>query len=150
MEYIIYTDGSALGNGSADGAPGGYAWVATYGDLKTEHSKGYFKTTNNRMEIMAVIDALSQIQERSVVKIHTDSQYTIDGATKWVWGWIKNGWKRQPQPGVFEDVKNADLFKRLHALTLFHKVEFIKVKAHTGVELNELADKTAKHAVGIF
>jgi ribonuclease HI len=145
MEYVIYTDGSCLDNNPA-GGPGGFAWVATYGDLKTEHSKGYFKTTNNRMEIMAVIDALSQIQERSVIKIHTDSQYTIDGATKWVFGWIKNGWKRQSEPGVYEDVKNADLFKRLHALTRFHKVEFIKVKAHSGIPDNERCDVLAKAA----
>lgn len=146
MEYIVYTDGSALGNGASDGAPGGWAFVASYGDMKSEASKGYFKTTNNRMEILAVIEALSQIQDPAVVKIHTDSQYTIDGATKWVWGWIKNGWKRQPQPGVFEDVKNADLFKRLHALTRFHKVEFIKVKAHSGIPDNERCDVLAKAA----
>lgn len=147
MVYEVWTDGSCLDNNPL-GGPGGFAWVASLGDLKTEYSKGYFKTTNNRMEIMAVIDALSQVQERSVIKIHTDSQYTIDGATKWVWGWIKNGWRRQPQPGVFEDVKNADLFKRLHALTRFHKVEFIKVKAHSGVPDNERCDVLAKAAAG--
>lgn len=146
MEYIIYTDGSALGNGATNGAPGGLAWVATYGDLKAERNRGFFKTTNNRMEILAVIDALSEIQERSVVKIHTDSQYTIDGATKWVWGWIKNGWKRRTQSGEMEDVKNADLFKRLHVLTRFHKVEFIKVKAHSGIPDNERCDILAKAA----
>lgn len=148
MEWHIYTDGSCLDN-NPSGGPGGFAWVAAYGDLKAEHSKGYFKTTNNRMEIMAVIDALSQIQDRAVVKIYTDSQYTIDGATKWVWGWIKNGWKRQAQPGVFEEVKNADLFKRLHALTRFHKVEFIKVKAHCGIPDNERCDVLAKAAAAV-
>lgn len=149
MEWHIYTDGSCLDN-NPSGGPGGLAWVASYGDLKAEKSRGFFKSTNNRMEIMAVIDALSQLQDPAIVKIYTDSQYTIDGATKWVWGWIKNGWKRQvrTQSGqmVQEDVKNNDLFKRLHALTRFHKVEFIKVKAHSGVPDNERCDVLAKQA----
>lgn len=145
MEWHIYTDGSCLDN-SPKGGPGGLAWVATYGDLKAEKSRGFFKTTNNRMEILAVIDALSEIQERSIIKIYSDSQYTIDGATKWVYGWIKNGWRRKTQFGGMEDVKNADLFKRLHALTRFHKVEFIKVPAHSGVPDNERCDVLAKAA----
>ena len=149
MEYHVYTDGSCLDN-NPSGGPGGLAWVAQYGDIVVEGSRGFFKSTNNRMEIMAVIDVLSNIQDKSVVKIYTDSQYTIDGATKWVWGWIRNGWKRQvrTQTGqmVIEDVKNADLFKRLHALTRFHKVEFIKVKAHCGIVNNERCDVLAKAA----
>lgn len=145
MEYHIYSDGSCLDNNPA-GGPGGLAWVATYGDVRAEHSRGFFKSTNNRMEIMAVVDALSSIQEKSVVKIYTDSQYTIDGATKWVWGWIKNGWVRKTQFGAPEDVKNKDLFQRLHALTRFHKVEFIKVKAHCGIPDNERCDVLAKLA----
>lgn len=147
MEWHVYTDGSCLDNNPL-GGPGGFAWVAAYGDIKVESSRGYFKTTNNRMEIMAVVDALSQLQERSVVKIYTDSQYTIDGATKWVWGWIKNGWKRKTQFGGTEDVKNKDLFQRLHLLTRFHKVEFIKVKAHCGIPDNERCDVLAKAAAG--
>lgn len=148
MEWHIYTDGSCLEN-NPKGGPGGLAWVAAYGELRAEKSRGFFKTTNNRMEIMAVIDALSQLQDRAVVKIYTDSQYTIDGATKWVWGWIKNGWKRKLQGGGEEDVKNADLFKRLHLLTRFHKVEFIKVKAHCGIPDNERCDVLAKAAAAI-
>ncbi len=145
MEYHIYTDGSCLDNNPA-GGPGGWAWVATFGDIKVEGSKGYFKSTNNRMEIMAVIEALSQLQEPSVVKIYTDSQYTIDGATKWVYGWIRKGWIRTTQFGVTEEVKNKDLFQRLHLLTRFHKVEFIKVKAHCGIPDNERCDVLAKQA----
>lgn len=144
MEWHIYTDGSCLDNNPA-GGPGGLAWVATYKDLRAESSRGFFKTTNNRMEIMAIVDALSQLQERSVVNIYTDSQYTIDGATKWVWGWIKNGWVRRTQFGE-EDVKNKDLFQRLHALTRFHKVNFIKVRAHCGIPDNERCDVLAKEA----
>lgn len=146
MEWHIYTDGSRIGDSTTDGGPGGWAWVCTYGDIRAEDSCGYFKTTNNRMEILAVIEALSQLQESSVVKIYTDSQYTIDGATKWVWGWIKNGWQRKTQSGGLEDVKNCDLFKRLHELTRFHKVEFIKVRAHTGIPDNERCDELAKAA----
>jgi ribonuclease HI len=144
--YSIYTDGSALGNGEIGGAPSGFAWVARFGDIKAEYSKGFFKSTNNRMEILAVVDALSNIQERAHVKIFTDSQYTIDGATKWVWGWIKNGWKKRSLNGTVEEVKNQDLFKRLHALTRFHKVEFFKVKAHSGIPDNERCDVLAKAA----
>ena len=145
MEWNVYTDGSCLDN-NPSGGPGGLAWVASYGDLRAEGSRGFFKSTNNRMEIMAVVDALSQLEEKSVVNIYTDSQYTIDGATKWVWGWIKNGWVRKTQFGGTEDVKNKDLFQRLHALTRFHKVNFIKVKAHCGIPDNERCDVLAKQA----
>ena len=145
MIWHVYSDGSCLENSSA-GGPGGFAWVATFGDCVVEHNKGYFKTTNNRMELMAILDALSQIQEPSVVKIYTDSQYSIDCVTKWVYGWIRKNWIRTTQFGVTEEVKNKDLIQRLFALTKYHKVEFIKVKAHCGIPLNERCDVLAKEA----
>lgn len=146
MEFHIHTDGSRMGESTTDGGPGGWAYVARYGDIVAEDSGGYFKTTNNRMEILAIVEALSAIQEPAVVKIYSDSQYSIDGATKWSHGWIRNGWKRKLPNGMTEDVKNADLFKRLYALTRYHKVEFIKVKAHSGVPDNERCDVLAKNA----
>lgn len=139
--FEIWSDGSCLDN-NPKGGPGGYAVVALYGDLQIEISKGFYKTTNNRMEIMAVLEALSQLQERTEVKVYTDSQYTIDAVTKWVYGWMKRDWKTRND----EDVKNKDLFQKLYALCRFHKVEFIKVKAHVGVPLNERCDVLAKAA----
>lgn len=141
MIFECWTDGSCLDNNPA-GGPGGFGWVTDYEGLVIEHSCGYEKTTNNRMELMAVINALTSLQERSIVNIYTDSQYTINGATKWIYGWIRNKWKTKNG----EDVKNKDLFQTLHKLTLFHKVTFIKVKAHTGIPLNERCDVIAKEA----
>lgn len=141
MHYEIWTDGSCLDN-NPKGGPGGFAFVALYGDLQYEYARGYHKTTNNRMEIMAVLEALDQLQEPTVVKIYTDSQYTIDAITKWVYGWLRNDWKTRND----DDVKNKDLFQKLYALVRFHKVEFIKVKAHIGVPLNERCDVLAKAA----
>lgn len=145
MIWHIYTDGSCLDN-NPGGGPGGFAWVASFGDCIVEGSRGYFKTTNNRMEQMAIIDCLSQIQEPSVVKIYTDSQYSIDCVTKWIYGWLRKNWVRTTQFGVTEEVKNKDLIQRLYALTRYHKVEFIKVKAHCGIPLNERCDVLAKAA----
>lgn len=147
MEYHIWTDGSCLENNSTTGGPGGYSIVAKYGEVETEISKGFFKTTNNRMEVMAIIVALSEIQEPSVVKIYTDSQYAIDGVTKWIYGWLKNNWKRFDQFSKKSvDVKNKDLFIKLHRLVNYHKVQLIKVKGHSGVPENERCDVLAKEA----
>lgn len=145
MQYHINTDGSRLGDPKEDG-PGGWAAVIRYGDLVAEISQGFFMTTNNRMEILAVIMALEEIQEPSKITIYSDSQYTIDGATKWCYGWVKNGWRKRLPNGDFGEIKNVDLFKRLYALVRYHKVNFIKVKAHSGVPDNERCDTLAKAA----
>ena len=143
-EWICYSDGSRLGESGTDGGPGGWGYHAIYGDQIVEKSCGYFKTTNNRMEILAIISFLEEFQEPTKVTIRTDSQYTIDSVTKWIYGWIKNNWvTSQGQP-----VKNKDLFERLFKLVKFHTVTFEKVLAHSGISGNERADELAKEAAG--
>lgn len=134
----INTDGSSLGNPG----PGGYGIVIRMGELKTELSEGYKFTTNNRMEMMAVIKALESLSGRQHVDLYTDSQYAINGATKWVRGWRINNWKTRE--GF--DVKNKDLWIAMSELLKTHKVKFHKVLGHSGVEDNERCDVLAKEA----
>lgn len=141
MNWIINTDGSCLDNNPA-GGPGGLGVVAIYGDVEVRYKKGYKLTTNNRMEILAIIDALSQIEEPANVTVRTDSEYTINAVTKWIHGWIKKGWITADGSSV----KNRDLFERLFALTNYHNVTFEKVKGHSGEYYNEICDQLAKEA----
>lgn len=138
--YIVYTDGSALKNPG----PGGYGIVLRLGSQMTTLSKGFKLTTNNRMEIMAVIVALQTIGEGKKVEIYTDSEYTINAITKWIFGWKKNNWIKQDGGAV----TNRDLIEQLDELVRLNKVTFIKVKAHVGIPDNELADKLAKEGAG--
>lgn len=137
--YIIYTDGSALENPG----PGGYGVVAIYDNIVVDMSKGYTLTTNNRMEIMAVIVALEEFGPGKHFTICTDSQYVINGCTEWLRGWIRNEWI-SAMSGT--PVKNADLWKVLDELLKLNKVNFFKVAAHIGDPLNERADQLAKGA----
>lgn len=134
-----HTDGSALNNPG----PGGYASVVRCGDLVVTLSKGYYLTTNNRMEIMGVIATLEEFGPGKHFEIYTDSQYTIDCSTKWLGGWNRTGYisLKTQQP-----IKNQDLWRIMHELLAVNKVKFIKVKAHSGIPDNELADKLAKEA----
>lgn len=134
--YVVYTDGSSFNNPG----PGGYGVVLRLGKQLTTLSKGFKLTTNNRMEIMAVIVALQTIGEGKKVEIYTDSEYTINAITKWIFGWKKNNWIKQDGTSV----TNRDLIEQLDELVRANKVTFIKVKAHAGVPDNELADKLAK------
>lgn len=144
LTWVCYSDGSCLDQNSGTGGSGAWAFHAIYGDQIVEKSCGYFKTTNNRMEILAIISFLEEFQEPTKVTIRTDSQYTIDSVTKWIYGWIKNNWvTSQGQP-----VKNKDLFERLFKLVKFHTVTFEKVLAHSGITGNERADELAKEAAG--
>lgn len=141
MIVEAFTDGSALNNPG----PGGYGAVVTIDGIEIELSKGYYKTTNNRMEVMAVIAVLEEFGPDQHVEIHTDSMYVINGCTAWIRGWIRNNWitfKTQ------EPVKNKDLWIILNELLRANKVKFIKVKAHSGIPKNERADKLAKEAAG--
>ena len=134
----IYTDGSCLEN------PGNGGWAAIINDDgKIEKISGSEKnTTNNRMELMAPIAALSKITKKKKVQIFTDSQYVKMGITNWIHYWIKNNWQTSKK----EDVKNKDLWLNLYKLTQSHDVEWHWVKAHAGNTLNEEVDALAKDA----
>lgn len=145
MNVNIYTDGSARGN--PDG-PGGYGTVLSYTDANNvkhekELSQGYIKTTNNRMELMAVIAGLEALKVPCTVRLYSDSKYVTDAFNQnWIEGWIKKGWVR----GKNQPVKNIDLWKRLLEAMKPHKVEFIWVKGHAGHEYNERCDMLATSA----
>ena len=145
MLVKIYTDGAARGN--PDG-PGGYGTVLEYVDIKgqlhvKELSCGYVKTTNNRMELMAVIAGLEALNRPCTVEVYSDSQYVVNAFNQhWVEGWIKKNWKR----GKIEPVKNVDLWKRLLAAKEPHSVTFHWVKGHDGHPQNERCDKLATTA----
>ena len=140
MLVKIYTDGAARGN--PDG-PGGYGTVLEYVDTKgqlhkKELSKGYEKTTNNRMELMAVIAGLEALNRSCEVEVYSDSQYVVNAFNQhWVDGWIKKGWKRG---------KNVDLWKRLLEAKQKHSVTFHWVKGHDGHPQNERCDELATTA----
>lgn len=144
-KVTIYTDGAARGN--PDG-PGGYGTVLEYVDSKGEtHTKelsqGYKKTTNNRMELMAVIAGLEALNRPCEVELYSDSQYVVNAFNQhWIDGWLKKGWKR----GKNEQVKNVDLWKRLLAAKEPHRVTFIWVKGHAGHPQNERCDALATGA----
>lgn len=145
MLVKIYTDGAARGN--PDG-PGGYGTVLEYVDTKgqmhtKEISQGYKKTTNNRMELMAVIAGLEALNRPCEVELYSDSQYVVNAFNQhWIEGWLKKGWKR----GKNEPVKNVDLWKRLLAAKEKHNVTFIWVKGHDGHPQNERCDYLATSA----
>ncbi|MBD5542080.1 MAG: ribonuclease HI [Lachnospiraceae bacterium] len=145
MKVSIYTDGSARGN--PDG-PGGYGTVLQYVDAKgvlheRELSAGYKKTTNNRMELMAVIVGLEALNRPCQVELYSDSKYVIDAFEKnWVDSWLKNGWKNSQK----KPVKNIDLWKRLLEAKSKHQVHFNWVKGHAGHPENERCDKLATSA----
>ena len=145
MLVKIYTDGAARGN--PDG-PGGYGTVLEYVDPKgelhvKEMSQGYVKTTNNRMELMAVIAGLEALNRPCTVEVYSDSQYVVNAVNQhWLDGWIKKNWKR----GKNEPVKNVDLWKRLLKAREPHDVKFHWVKGHDGHPQNERCDALATGA----
>jgi len=136
---IIYTDGSSLGNPG----PGGYGAVLRYGTRARELSGGFRCTTNNRMEILAVIEALAALKQPCRVTVHSDSQYVINAITKgWARRWQRNGWMRNKK----ERAINPDLWERLLAALKPHDVDFVWVRGHAGDPDNERCDKLAKSA----
>ena len=145
MLVKIYTDGAARGN---PGGPGGYGSVLEYVDPKgklhvKELSRGYVRTTNNRMELMAVIAGLEVLNRPCTVEVYSDSQYVVNAFNQhWVDSWIKKGWKR----GKNEPVKNIDLWKRLLQAKEPHNVSFHWVKGHDGHPQNERCDQLATAA----
>ena len=145
MKVTIYTDGSARGNPEG---PGGYGAVIEYIDTKgilhvKELSAGFRKTTNNRMEMMAVIAAFEALNRPCDIDLYSDSQYVINAFNQhWLEGWIKKGWKR----GKNEPVKNVDLWKRMLEAKQPHNVTFYWVKGHAGHPQNERCDQLATTA----
>lgn len=145
MHVDIYTDGAARGN--PDG-PGGFGTILEYVDPKgqvhkREYSQGYVKTTNNRMELMAVITGLEALNRPCDVTVYSDSQYVVNAFNQhWIDGWLKKGWKR----GKNEPVKNTDLWKRLLKAKEPHNVTFQWVKGHDGHPQNERCDELATTA----
>lgn len=142
-EVTIYTDGGCRGNGK-DGAVGGYGCILMYKDNIKEIKKGFENTTNNIMEMTAVIDALSLLKEPCKVKLYSDSAYVVNAFNQgWIEKWKKNGWKNSNK----EPVKNKDLWEKLIELTSMHQVEFIKVKGHSDNEYNNRCDELANIAM---
>ncbi len=134
-DIVIYTDGASRGNPG----PGGYGVVMMSGKHRKELSEGFRKTTNNRMELLAVIKALEQIKkEGSNVTLYTDSRYVADAIEKgWVFNWEKKRFKKK---------KNPDLWKRLLELYRKHNVKFYWVEAHADITENERCDRLAVEA----
>lgn len=134
-QVIIYCDGSSIGN------PGPGGWGAVVADsTRAKELGGYVKeTTNNRMELTAAIESLRILKTASDVTLHTDSSYVINGITKWVNGWVKNGWMTKEK----KDVVSKDLWQELVDVTEKHDVTWKHVKGHSGIELNERADMIA-------
>ena len=138
----IYTDGACKGNPG----PGGYGAILVYNGIEKEFSGGEANTTNNRMELLSAITALSVLKEPCEVTLTSDSKYLVDAVTKgWVYGWQKKGWKKADgKPAL-----NVDLWERLLPLLETHKVTFHWIKGHDGHEYNERCDRLAvKEAEG--
>ena len=131
----IYTDGACKGNPGA----GGWGALLTSGEHTRELYGGEAHTTNNRMELLAVIRALEALKRPCRARVHTDSQYVQLGISKWIHGWKKNGWRTADK----KPVKNAELWKELDELARQHEVEWVWVKGHAGHAGNERADALA-------
>lgn len=139
-EVIIYTDGACSGNPG----PGGWGSILMYKDNKKEISGGKEDTTNNVMELTAVIEGLKLLKFPCKVKLYSDSAYVVNAFNqKWIYGWLKNGWKNASK----EPVKNKELWQELYDLTKVHEVEFIKVKGHADNEYNNRCDELARSAI---
>lgn len=135
-EVTIYTDGACSGNPG----PGGWGAILMIGDNKKEISGGSPDTTNNIMELTAVIEALKILKRPCKVNLYSDSAYVVNAfIQKWIYGWIKKNWKTSNN----EPVKNQELWKELYSLTKTHDVTFIKVKGHSDNEFNNRCDELA-------
>lgn len=136
VEVEIYSDGACLGNPG----PGGWGAILMAKDKKKEISGSESDTTNNRMELTAVIEALKTLKKPAQVKLYTDSKYVIDGITKWIFSWKKTQWRNSNR----KLVKNADLWQNLDYEVQKHKIKWIWVKGHNGNFYNELVDNLAR------
>jgi ribonuclease HI len=138
-EVEIFTDGACSGNPG----PGGWGAILRYGDHEKELNGWAKDTTNNRMELMAAIEALNALKRPMTVSLTTDSVYVKDGITKWLEGWKKKGWKTAAK----KPVKNKELWEALDAAASKHNVTWKWIKGHAGHEDNERADALARAAI---
>ncbi len=135
-KVTLYTDGACSGNPG----PGGYGAILIYNGIEKEVSGGEKNTTNNKMEMMAVIKGLEMLKEPCEVFVYSDSAYVVNSIEKgWIYSWKKNGWKKSDK----KEVKNIELWERLLKLMEIHKVTFLKVKGHADDELNNRCDRLA-------
>ncbi len=134
----IYTDGACLGNPGR----GGWGAVLLYKEHYKEISGSEAHSTNNRMELKAVIEGLKTLKKLSEATVYTDSKYVMDGSTKWMFNWKKNGWKGSDK----KPVKNIDLWQELDAELTKHKIKWVWVKGHSGNKYNEVVDTLARNA----
>ncbi|MBX9467474.1 MAG: ribonuclease HI [Rhizobium sp.] len=144
MKHVeIYTDGACSGN------PGPGGWGAVHAirrDREGTLSGGEADTTNNRMELLATITALNALKDACEVDLYTDSKYVMDGISKWIFGWKKNGWKTADR----KPVKNGELWQALDTANQRHKVKWHWVKGHAGHPENERADELARRGMEPF
>lgn len=137
--YKIYTDGACSGNPG----PGGYGAVIIKDNKEEEVTGSAVNTTNNRMELKAVIEALKTIPEGAEVELHSDSTYVLNGLSAWMESWKSNGWKTSSN----KEVANKDLWEELDFLISKLDIEYFKVEGHSGDHYNEVADSLAKNAI---
>ena len=137
QKVTIYTDGACSGNPG----PGGWAAVLIYGEHKKEISGGCRETTNNIMELTAILEALKALKTECEVELYSDSAYSVNAFNQgWIYNWIKKGWKTADK----KEVKNKEIWQEIYDLTKRHKVTFNKVKGHSDVELNNRCDELAR------
>ena len=137
QKVTIYTDGACSGNPG----PGGWAAVLIYEEHKKEISGGSKETTNNIMELTAILEALKALKIECEVELYSDSAYSVNAFNQgWIYNWIKKGWKTADG----KEVKNKEIWKEIYSLTKKHKVNFNNVKGHSDVELNNRCDELAR------
>ncbi len=139
----IFTDGACSGNPG----PGGWGAILRWKDTEKELSGGAVETTNNRMELTAVIEALKILKVSCVVSLYTDSKYVMDGVTQWLPNWKKNNWRTTNKKS---EVKNVDLWQQLDELLPKHEILWNWVKGHNGHPENERVDKLAREQAVLF
>jgi len=139
----IFTDGACSGNPGA----GGWGAILRYKDTEKELSGGEAETTNNRMELTAVIEALQALKPRCVITLYPDSRYVMDGVKQWLANWKRNNWKTANKKSA---VKNIDLWQKLDELVNQHEIIWVWVKGHAGHPENERVDKLARTAALSF
>ncbi len=147
IEVVLYTDGACSGNPG----PGGWGFILKHpkSGKEIERSGGEAMTTNNRMEMLAVIEGLKALTRPTAVELVSDSKYVLQGLEQWVRAWKANGWKRR-EGGKFKEVKNVELWRELDRLATLHDIKFTHVKGHAGHPENERCDELAVEAARKF